>query len=102
MIVLDTDVAIDLLRGVPAAVAWFSTLSENVRWLTRCRIVWLAAQSSESAYRKLIHVHVGNAVGVLDVLIGQVAIALQLPLHTFNQKHFDAIAELRTVRPNTH
>lgn len=125
MIVLDTDVAIDIRRGIPAAVAWFSSLppteiiilpgfvamelvfgtkdkkdlSDTKKWLSRCRIVWIQPNECQSAYQMLMNAHLGNAVSVLDALIAQVAISLNLPLHTFNQKHFNAFPTLETVRP---
>jgi predicted nucleic acid-binding protein len=43
-----------------------------------------------------------NAIGILDAMIGQVAIAVSLPLHTFNQKHFKVIPNLITARPYNH
>jgi len=43
--------------------------------------------------------HLSHALGILDALIGQMAVALGLPLYTFNQKHYAAILNLRTVQP---
>lgn len=39
--------------------------------------------------------------GMLDALIGQTAIALQVPLYTFNDKHYAAVPRLHTVQPHT-
>ena len=36
---------------------------------------------------------------MLDALIGQMAVALHVPLHTFNQKHYLAIPHLTTIQP---
>jgi predicted nucleic acid-binding protein len=125
VIILDTDVAIDIRRGTPAAVAWFSSLPETEiivlpgfvamelvmgtkdkkdlhdtrKWLSRCRIVWIQPGACQTAYQRLMDVHLGNALSVLDALIAQVAISLDLPLYTFNQKHFNAIRQLKTIRP---
>ena len=127
MIVLDSDVVIDIQRGIPPAVIWFNGLpqSETViipgyvamevicgtrddadqrkteRWLSSCRIVWLEPDLCQQAYKTLLSVHLQNAIDEFDVLIAQVAISLQQPLYTFNQKHFDAIAGLKTLRPYT-
>lgn len=38
--------------------------------------------------------------GLLDVLIGQTAVALGAPLHTFNQKHYGFIPGMQTVQPS--
>src|SRR5205814_1542850 len=105
-----SDVAIDVLRGLAGATAWFGSLAldeivvipgyaateliygcvdtidqrNTERWLSRCRIVWLEPRRCDTAFRSLLRVHLGNAIGVLDSLIGQVAISLGLPLYTFN------------------
>ncbi len=36
-----------------------------------------------------------------DIMIGETALALNLPLHTFNQKHYAAIPNLKTIQPYT-
>lgn len=72
---------------------------QTEKWLARCRVAWLDATGSEEAITAFRKYHLGNAIGVLDMLIAQVAISLQVPLHTFNQKHFNTITELHTVRP---
>jgi predicted nucleic acid-binding protein len=125
LIVLDSDIAIDILRGLPAAVTWFGNLPrdegifipgyvameiiwgargaqdqrQTEQWLSICNIVWLEPSLCEQAYRTLLDVHLKNAIGVLDLLVAQVAVSLNLPLHTFNQKHFDAVIGLATIRP---
>lgn len=65
MILLDSDVMIDLLRQYPSAMRWFDTLDEDEE-------VTLP----------------GYVVMELNVLIGQTDVALGVPLHTFNQKHY--------------
>lgn len=73
MIFLDTDVAIDLLRQYPPAVTWPSP------------------EVCEEALALFARGHLGHGFGILDALIGQMAVALNLPLHTFNQKHYTII-----------
>ena len=127
MILFDSDVAIDVLRGLPQAAAWYATLPQNEiiilpgyvameviggtrdskdlrdteRWVAACKVVWIEPSLCERAYQTLAQVHLRNAIGVLDILIAQVAISLRLPLHTLNQKHFDVVPGLTTVRPYT-
>jgi len=38
-------------------------------------------------------------LGLLDALIGQTAVALNLPLCTFNRKHYSVIPNLTTFLP---
>jgi predicted nucleic acid-binding protein len=66
MILLDSDIMIDLLRKHSPAIAW------------------IAARGDEKI-----------------ALIGETALALNLPIHTFNQKHYAAIPNLKTVQPYT-
>jgi predicted nucleic acid-binding protein len=125
MVLLDSDVMIDLLRNYPPAAQWFDSLPEDEdlamsgyvvmeliqgcrnkteqekvqRELAKYGIVWLsptdcdAALNLFSAYR-LIH----NA-GLLDVLIGQTALSLGVPLYTFNQRHYSFLPGLQTIQP---
>jgi predicted nucleic acid-binding protein len=46
-------------------------------------------------------VHLSHGLGLLDALIGQTAVALQLSLYTFNDKHYTAVPGLQTVQPYT-
>ncbi|MCS6846631.1 MAG: hypothetical protein RMN52_02825 [Anaerolineae bacterium] len=36
---------------------------------------------------------------MIDALIAQTAIALDMPLATFNQKHYAAVPQLKTFQP---
>ena len=38
-------------------------------------------------------------LGYSNVLIGQIAVALRVPLYTFNQKHYRFIPGLQTIQP---
>ena len=40
-----------------------------------------------------------HSAGLLDVLIGQTAVALGAPLQTFNQRHYGFIPGVQTVEP---
>lgn len=43
--------------------------------------------------------YLSHNLGILDALIAHMAVALSVPLHTFNQKHYVAILHLVTVQP---
>lgn len=64
MILLDSDVAIDILRRHPPALAW------------------IRAQNDRVCLPGIVALH-------------------NVPLHTFNQKHFAAIPALQTIQPYT-
>ena len=124
MVLLDTDVMIDLLRQYPPAVAWLESLGEEeiilpgfvaMELFQGCRnkmeqeklekeldayaVVWPSSEICDEALVVFVRYHLSQGLGILDVLIGQMAAALNLPLCTFNQKHYAAIPNLSTVQP---
>ena len=125
MILLDSDVMIDLLRGYPPAVAWLETLDEEeeivlsgfvvMELIQGCRnkaeqerlqrtvapygVVWLTSEECDRALGHFLQYHLSHGAGLLDVLIAQTALALGMPLYTFNQKHYQFLSELQTVQP---
>lgn len=124
MIVLDSDVMIDLLRRHQPAVAWLSSLGEEeiilpgfvvMELLQGCRskleqaqveqvltgfeTVWPLPETCEAALEVFADSHLSHGIGMLDALIGQTAVALHLPLYTFNRKHYAAFPNLTTVAP---
>ncbi|WP_423224844.1 type II toxin-antitoxin system VapC family toxin [Candidatus Amarolinea aalborgensis] len=125
MILLDSDVLIDLLRKHPPAAAWFGTLPEDeevavsgyvvMELIQGCRnkveqdrvqralasygVVWLSEADCDAALGVFAAFRLSHNAGLLDVLIGQTAIALGEPLHTFNQKHYRFIPGIQTVQP---
>jgi len=85
MILLDTDVMIDLLRGYPPAKEWFDSLDDDAIF-TLPGFVMMELDLSHNA-------------GLIDTLVGQTAVSLKVPLHTFNKRHYQFIPELETVQP---
>ena len=125
LILLDSDIMIDLLRQYPPAISWFDTLDDDEELLLSgyvmmeliqgCRnkieqerlqhelatygIVWLAPVDCSKALDVFTEYHLSDNAGLLDVLIGQTAVAWSVPLYTFNQKHYRFIPELQTIQP---
>jgi predicted nucleic acid-binding protein len=124
MIILDTDVMIDILRQYPPALAWLSFLGEEevalpgfviMELLQGCKnkaeqekverelgaysVAWPSPETCDEALSVFARYHLSHGLGILDALIGQMAVDLNLPLHTFNQKHYTAIHNLETVQP---
>jgi predicted nucleic acid-binding protein len=126
MILLDTDVMIDLLRRYPPAVAWLESLGDEeirlpgfvvMELLQGCRnkaeqekleetlqsyaVTWPSPEACNEARSVFASTHLSHGLGLLDALIGQTAVALQVPLYTFNDKHYAAVPRLHTVQPYT-
>jgi hypothetical protein len=43
--------------------------------------------------------YLSHSVGILDTLIGQLAVSMRTALYTFNQKHYAAIPNIKTIQP---
>jgi len=125
MILLDSDVMIDLLRQYPPAVRWLDALDEEeelllpgyvvMELIQGCRnkveqkrlqrelatygVAWLAPADCDKALDIFTEYHLSHNAGLLDVLIGQTAVALRAPLYTFNQKHYRFVPGLQTIQP---
>jgi predicted nucleic acid-binding protein len=124
MILLDTDILIDLLRQYPPAVDWLSSVGGEeitipgfaaMELLQGCRdkteqekveralgsygVVWPSVETCEAAFSAFVEYRLSHNLGLLDSLIGQMAVALNLPLYTFNQKHYAALISLKTIQP---
>jgi hypothetical protein len=123
-ILVDTDIMIDLLRQRPAATVWMSTHQQDRlatsgyaameiiqgtqhatdlraadRLLKQIQIVWPSPGAHVRALAMFRQVHLANAIGILDMLIAHTAIDMNLPLHTFNLKHYAAVPGLQTIQP---
>lgn len=115
---------IDLFRQYPPAADWLDSLeeeeiilpgfvvmellqgcsnkAEQVRveqFLIGFEIVWPLPETCDDALDVFAKYHLSHKVGLLDALIGQTAVALNLPLVTFNRKHYTAIPNLVTLEP---
>lgn len=124
MILLDTDVAIDILRNHGPAVNWLQGLgptplglpgSVMMELLQGCQnkaqqqkveqffhpyaLSWPNGADCRRALRDFANFHLSNNLGLLDALIGATAVGLNEPLATFNVKHYAVIAQLKTVQP---
>lgn len=124
MIILDTDIMIDFLRQYPPAVAWLDSLGEEeiilpgfvvMELIQGCRnkteqeevekelkvysVFWPSSAACDDALSMFASYYLSHELGILDALIGQMAVNLNLPLYTFNQKHYSAIPHLKIMQP---
>jgi predicted nucleic acid-binding protein len=126
MVLLGTDVMIDILRGYPPALAWLRSLDDEVialpgfvlmeliqgcktkneqqslaTELDAYKILWPNHSDCDAAVKLFTRYRLSHHIGIIDVLVGQLALSFDLPLHTFNKKHYEPIPRLTTLQPYT-
>ena len=125
MILLDSDIMIDLLRQYPPAIRWLNRLDADEpvvlpgyvvmeltqgcrnrdeiqqvqRAISTCAIVWPSPSECDQALELFITYRLSHQIGLLDVMIAQTALSLDVPLFSFNQKHYQCIPGLKTIQP---
>jgi predicted nucleic acid-binding protein len=117
---------IDILRGYPPALDWLRSLNDDVialpgfvlmeliqgcktkkgqqslsKELDSYKILWPSHSDCNDAVKLFTRYRLSHHIGIIDVLIGQLALSFDLPLHTFNKKHYEPIPHLTTVQPYT-
>ncbi len=125
MDLVDTDVLIDVQRGHPPALAWFSSLPElpavpgfavmellqdarsahetrqSLKLVAPLPIVWPTATACNRALSDFTAYHLSHGLGLLDSLIAACAIDRSATLYTFNVKHYQVVPDLVTAEPYT-
>ncbi|MBM4176820.1 MAG: type II toxin-antitoxin system VapC family toxin [Ignavibacteria bacterium] len=124
MILIDTDVMVDILREYPHAVKWLRSIRDEeillpgfvvmeliqgcknkteqrkiIKTLSFYRIEWPSSETCNNAMKVFADFHLQYNIGIIDVLIGQMAVELNLPLCTFNQKHYSCIPNISLSKP---
>lgn len=124
MLLLDTDIMIDVLRRFPPALAWLAAnAGEEIvlpgfvvlellqgcrdkveqqrveRIVARCRVIWPSESECNGAIQTYVQYHLSHNLGFIDALIAHTALPLGEPLYTFNDKHYAVISGLTTREP---
>jgi|SRR4051812_592026 tRNA(fMet)-specific endonuclease VapC len=124
MTLLDTDVAVDILRGHPPAVSWLQGLGSAplglpgivvMELIQGCQskpeqqrverifghyaLYWPSDADCQQALVDFADYHLSHNLGLLDALIAHTANGLNEELATFNVKHYSAVAGLKIVQP---
>lgn len=124
MVLLDTDVMIDVLRGYGPAIDWLqSTLSVSIglpgivamellqgtrnrreqqqveQDLRSLKLYWPSSADCQRALDDFASHHLSHSIGILDALIAETAIGLDAELATFNVKHYSVVARLTMQQP---
>src|SRR6058998_2591714 len=107
MVLLDTDIMIDLLRKYPPAVTWLASLGTTEivlpgfvvlellqgcrnlaeqdqveRNIAGCQFAWPTAADCTAAITTFAQFHLSHSLGFIDVLIAHTALMLGEPLYT--------------------
>lgn len=124
MILVDTDVMVDIMRRHAPAVAWLDLLDAEmigipglvaIELLQGCRHreeqqqlegylrpyqrYWPSQADCDRAFEDFGMYHLSHNLGILDALIAETAVGLGTELATFNTKHYDVLGALRTIQP---
>ncbi len=123
MILLDTDILIDILRNFRPAIEWLYTIDDTLsiagysaleliqgcetkqevnkisKFVSNFHILWLSEEASNKSLELFAIHRLKNKIGLIDSLIAQISIENNLVLHTFNIKHYKSIQELKTIQP---
>jgi predicted nucleic acid-binding protein len=124
MILLDTDVMVDILRGFEPAIAWLNSLdeeeigvpglvamellqgSQNSREQRRLEkelevyeLYWPATEDCNRALETFASYRLSDNIGLMDALIAETAVGHNAQLATFNIKHYRVIKSLQSVQP---
>ena len=123
MLLLDTDVLIDVLRGHAPAIDWFERVAEppsvpgfvvmelvqdapDAQRLRRALdlvsqfpIVWPSGADCDRALATYVSLHLSHGLGLIDALIAETAMGRRAMLGTFNVKHFSHVQGLAILQP---
>jgi tRNA(fMet)-specific endonuclease VapC len=124
MILVDTDVLVDCLRGTAPAKRWLeSTAAETLgipgiaamelligcrnraelqhlqKFLSTFSMVWPDASEFAEAYNLLATHRLTSGLGIPDCVIAGMAVVRRATLYTFNAKHFQIISGLNVQEP---
>ena len=122
MILLDTDVMIDILRGYEPAKEWLRSAQEigvpglvameliqgclNTKEqkqlekaLSEYQLYWPDEDDCNRALASFSAHPLSDNIGLLDALIAETAVGINAELGTFNVKHYRVLMRLRSIQP---
>lgn len=124
MVLVDTDVLVECLRGSVAAKSWLETFPKEAfaipgavamelvmgcrnqadlrqirKFLGSFSIAWPDASEFAQAHDLLATYRLSSGIGIADCLIAATALARAAKLYTFNLKHFQVVPGLDAQQP---
>lgn len=124
-LLLDTDIVIDMLRRYTPAMDWFRGRADDVtlaisgfsefELVTGCRdqieldrlgkllagfdVLWLNPSECVIALDRYRRDRLRHGARMIDTLVAQTALTFDVPLHTFNVRHYRYIPDIRVIAP---
>ncbi|MEW6185914.1 MAG: hypothetical protein AB1585_09280 [Thermodesulfobacteriota bacterium] len=83
--------------GKTEGIYWIVLKVEN--FLKDYELAWPSSETCNQAFSVFSRYYLTHGLGLLDAIIGHMAVALNSPLYTFNQKHYKSIPQLKTIQP---
>jgi len=124
MILIDTDIMVDVLRHHEAAINWLGSQGSDVvslpglvamellqgcrdgeeqrqveATLSPYRLYWPNPEDCERAYADFSDHRLSHGLSILEALIAQTAVGCGARLATFKEKHYRVVGGLETTRP---
>ncbi|MFW6115610.1 MAG: PIN domain-containing protein [Chloroflexota bacterium] len=124
MILIDTDVMVDVMREYEPALTWLEALGSAamgipglvaMELLQGCRdreekqeveallgpypLYWPTPADCARALDDFSSHHLSQGLGILDALIAETAVGCNAQLATFNQKHYRVVDALQMIQP---
>jgi len=124
MILVDTDVMVDVMRRYGPAIAWLDSLGSKaigipglvaMELLQGCRdrreqqraenvlrsytLYWPSHEDCARAFDDFTAYHLSHNLGIMDALIAETAVGLGVQLATFNEKHYVVVSTLQVLQP---
>ena len=124
MVLVDTDVLIECLRGSSAAKAWLTSfqkeslgipgvvamellmgcrnqpeLDQTRKFLSSFNVIFPDSSEFERSFELLISLRLSSGLGIPDCLIAAMALSRGSRLYTFNLKHFQVVPGLDAQPP---
>jgi len=124
MILVDTDILVDVQRQYPPAIEWLKSLglntslaisgfslfelmagAENRLQMQRIKksfkpfsLFWPTANDYRKAIQTFSKARLSHGSSIADILIGETAVGLGVPIYSFNEKHLSIVPGIKILR----
>jgi predicted nucleic acid-binding protein len=87
------------IAETPIALLLRFSITNIRKRLAPLEVYWPEADDYNQAVELFAQYHLSHQMGIIDVLIGQLAVSKNGSLYTFNKKHYAPIPGLKTIQP---